>query len=98
MIILNGSINLSKLDKSRFIKGKNGAVYVNLTAFLSDEPNEYGQDVSFVEAQTEEERESKAKRNYIGNGKITFNSDKKDTSRQPEAPKVNSDDADDFSF
>jgi hypothetical protein len=76
MIILNGSINLSKLDKSRFVKGKNGAVYVNFTTFVSDEPNEYGQDVSFVEGQTKEEREAKTPRNYIGNGKISYNSDK----------------------
>lgn len=95
MIILNGSINLSKLDKSRFIKGKNGAVYVNLTAFVSDEPNEYGQDVSFIEAQTKEEREEKASRNYIGNGKVSYNSEKPVQQSAPqEESKVDVDNSD----
>lgn len=51
------------------IKQKDGT-YKSYTISITDEPNQYGQNVSVYESQTKEQRESKAKKNYIGNGKV----------------------------
>ena len=80
MKIVSASLNLSALDKSKIQKldkegnpFKNGAMYYNVDIILNDEPNQFGQDCSISTAQTKEEREVKAKRNYIGNGKTVWN-------------------------
>lgn len=51
------------------IKQKDGS-YKNYTISISDETNQYGQNVSVYESQTEEQREAKEKKKYIGNGKV----------------------------
>ena len=53
------------------IKGNDGK-YKNYTVSISDEPNKYGQNVSMWVEQTKEERESKANKKYIGNGKVVW--------------------------
>lgn len=73
MQILNFSINLDKLDKSKIIKGKKGKYY-NITAFISDEEDQFGNNVSVITSQTEEERKEKADRIYLGNGKVAYDS------------------------
>ena len=42
---------------------------VKLTISLSDQPNNYGQNVSVYVAQTKEQREAKKPLFYVGNGK-----------------------------
>ena len=71
--IISASINLSKIDKTKIIKGKNGQYY-NVSIIVNDEANEYGQDVAIVQEQTKEEREAKAKKVYLGNGKTVWSS------------------------
>lgn len=78
MQILNFSINLDKLDKSKIVKGKKGKYY-NLTAFVSDEEDQFGNNVSVITSQTEEERKEKADRTYLGNGKVAYDSNSQDT-------------------
>jgi len=51
------------------IKTKDG-VWKNYTLSINDDTNEYGQNVKMYEEQTKEQREAKAPKNYIGNGKI----------------------------
>lgn len=51
------------------IKGKDGK-YTNYTVAVNDETNQYGQNVSMYKEQTKEQREAKAKKEYIGNGKV----------------------------
>lgn len=51
------------------IKGKDGK-YKNYTISISDTPDKYGQNVAMFEAQTPEERNAKAPKTYIGNGKV----------------------------
>ena len=51
------------------IKTKDG-VDKNYTLSISDETNEYGQNISMYEEQTKEQRQAGEKRKYIGNGKI----------------------------
>ena len=69
--IISASINLSKIDKTKIIKGKNGQYY-NVSIIVNDEANEYGQDVAIVQEQTKEEREAKASKVYLGNGKTVW--------------------------
>jgi len=73
MQILNFSINLDKLDKAKIVKGKKGKYY-NITAFVSDEEDQFGNNVSVITSQTEEERKNKEDRTYLGNGKVAFDS------------------------
>lgn len=56
------------------IKGKDG--YKNYTISISDETNQYGQNVVMYEAQTKEERENKVPKKYIGNGSVVWNDGK----------------------
>ena len=46
--------------------------YKNYTASITDETNQYGQNVAVWEEQSKEEREAKAKRNYVANGKVVW--------------------------
>lgn len=60
------SIDVTKIDKSKLANGK----YLNLTVSVQDETNQWGQNVSAYHEQSKEEREAKANRNYLGNGKV----------------------------
>ena len=51
------------------IKTKDG-VYKNYTLSINDDTNEYGQNLKMYEEQTKEQREAKATKTYVGNGKI----------------------------
>lgn len=70
--IINGSIDLSKINKSKIKDGKNGQKYYDISITVNDTPNEYGQDVSIAQSQTKEEREAKEKKIYLGNGKTVW--------------------------
>ena len=72
--IINASIRVDKLPKENFVKGKDGAVYYNLTISVNDETR-YGNNVAVMDAQTKEEREAKKQRNYLGNGKVVWTND-----------------------
>lgn len=61
---MSSLINLS-------IKQKDGK-YKNYTISISDDTNQYGQNVVMFEAQTKEERENKTPRKYIGNGSVVW--------------------------
>ena len=69
--IINYSLRVDKLPKEKFIAGKDGAVYVNLTMSLNDETR-FGNNASIMVSQTQEEREAKKPRNYIGNGQVVW--------------------------
>ena len=69
--LIVGSIRVDKLPKEKFIKGKDGAVYYNLTISVGDETR-YGNNVSFTDSQTKEERDAKVAKNYLGNGKVLW--------------------------
>ena len=69
--LINFSLRVDKLPKEKFVIGKDGAVYYNGTISISDETNQWGQNVSITDSQTQEEREAKKAKNYLGNGKVT---------------------------
>ena len=49
---------------------KKGEKGISLTVSVSDESNEYGQNVSAYVSQSKEQREEKKPRFYAGNGKV----------------------------
>ena len=53
------------------VKGKDGN-YKSYTISVSNETNQFGQNVSMYIEQTQEEREQKKPRTYIGNGKVIW--------------------------
>ncbi len=69
---VNFSIDLTKLDKNRFYRGKNGAIYANLTCFIApQEPNQFGEHGGIKEATTKEERDQGKDKElpFVGNVK-----------------------------
>lgn len=97
--LLSLSIDVTKLDKSRFYKGKSGT-YANLDVWINDEPDQYGNHASVSENLTKEERESGAKKNYVGNGKKIYGwGESSPSANQSESTKQTSvDDMDDIPF
>jgi len=91
--IISASIDLTKLDKSKIIPGKNGQKFYPLNIIVNDEKNKFDQDVSITDSQTKEQRSAKEKRNYLGNGKVVW--EKAKTIQGSEVPGNNSSAADD---
>ena len=69
--LINVSVNLDKLDKTRIIKGKSGNYY-NFTVSVNDQTSQYGDNASLFNTQSKEEREAKAEKVYVGNGKVVW--------------------------
>tara|TARA_R110000765_G_scaffold70681_1_gene137051 strand:+ start:444 stop:749 length:306 start_codon:yes stop_codon:yes gene_type:complete len=69
--LINASIRVDKLPKEKFVKGKDGAVYYNLTISLGDETR-FGNNVALMDSQTKDERDAKKPKNYLGNGKVIW--------------------------
>ena len=85
--IINYSLRVDKLPKEKFIAGKDGAVYVNLTMSVNDETR-YGNNASIMISQTQEEREAKKTRTYIGNGQVVWTDGKIVKAEREEAKEV----------
>lgn len=75
------SINASKLDQSRYVTDKNGNQWINISGFLNDEMDQYGNYGFVTQSPTKEERDSKVKMTILGNFRLP-------TKNQP-APQVN---------
>ena len=58
------------LNKDKIVFNEKG--WANVTIFLDDNTNPYGQNASAIMEQTKEQRESKQARVYLGNGKIVW--------------------------
>ena len=65
----NGSICLTDIPKDKITEGKNGKKYLNITLWVNDTPDQYGNIGSVQVSQTKEQRESQEKKQYIGNFK-----------------------------
>jgi len=75
--IVNASLDLTKIEKSKIIKGKKGS-YINITMFINDENDQFGNNASVIISQTKEEREAKTPRVYLGNGRTVGNNQPKE--------------------
>ena len=72
---INFSIDVTKLDKNRFYKGKKGT-YCNLTASVDmDEANQYGDNGFVTEAKSKDEPRD-LKLPILGNAKVVWCEDK----------------------
>ena len=71
--LINFSLDVAALPKEKFVSAANGKVYINLTMSVNDETR-YGNNTSIYVSQTQEEREAKKQRSYVGNGKVVWNS------------------------
>ena len=70
--LISLSLCLSDIDKTKITEGKNGKKYLSVTASINDEPNQWGQNASLYHSQSKEEREDKADRAWLGNGKVVW--------------------------
>ena len=95
---LNLSVDVTKLDKSKFYEGKNGAKYANLTVFVDSSPDQYGQNGGIIEQQTKEEQDAGNSKNYVGNAKIfwTMDADNFRQQSKQQAPAHHQPPTDDF--
>ena len=69
--IIKTSIDLSKIDKSKIIKGKKGQ-YLPITITLNDELDQFGNNGPVVIEQSKEEREAKSQKTYLGNVQVVW--------------------------
>lgn len=90
--LISASINLSKVDKTKLITGKDGVTkYLPILIHVNDEADDYNNDVAISEAQTKDEREAKAKKNYLGNGKTIWSNEAAKQSQPNNTTKSNDD-------
>ena len=82
MEVLN--ICLSDIDKSKIFTAKNGKKYLSVVVTERKEVDQFGNDLVVYVSQSKDERDSRAQKNYIGNGK-TFG-ERATTAQQQEAP------------
>lgn len=74
--LINAQINKSKLQGLvHYTNKRTGDESVNLTISLNDAPDQYGNNASIWISQTKEERDAKAPKVYIGNGKVIYDSE-----------------------
>jgi hypothetical protein len=88
--LFSASLDVSKISKDKLVKGDKGT-YLNITISINDEADQYGNVLTITESHSKEERESKAKKNYLANGKLVWSSDGGSTAKQtPATPKQSS--------
>lgn len=83
--LISASIDVTKISKDKLVKGEKGT-YLNITIAINDEVDQYGNQAGIYESQSKEERESKVKKNYLGNGKIAWSSEGGSTAKSAPAP------------
>ncbi len=69
--IINASINLNNIDKTKIIEGKKGK-YLPISITINDEADQFGNQGPITIAQSKEEREAKAAKVYLGNVKVVW--------------------------
>ena len=72
--LFSASLDVSKISKDKLVKGEKGT-YLNITVSINDEVDKYGNILTITESQTQEEREAKANRNYLANGKLVWSTE-----------------------
>ena len=86
--LINASIDLTKVDKTKLVKGK----YLNLTISVNDNLDNYGNNVSLTIQQSKEEREIKASKTYLGNGKVVYTNGEVKVAEKQDKPLQNTSD------
>ena len=71
MKIITGSIDVTKIDKSKIITGEKGK-YLNVTIRLNDEKDQYKNDGMITQSVNREERIQGERGTILGNVRIVF--------------------------
>ena len=69
-------IDVTKIDKSKLFKGAKGT-YLDLDCWIDETADADWKIVSLNQSQSKEERDAKAKKNYVGNGELKFGWDER---------------------
>ena len=98
--MINFSIDLSKIDKTRIKEGKDGAKYYKLTVDKKQSPDKFGNDHTVYDTPTKDERTAKKPKTYLGSGKeFVFNGQTHNPSTAaPTPPAQNNEPVDDLPF
>jgi hypothetical protein len=72
MKIIQASIDVMKIDKNKLFKGSKGT-------YLNSKKDEYGNNGTIYESQTEEEQKNKVPKVILGNCKIVFSNSNDET-------------------
>jgi hypothetical protein len=82
---ISASIDVSKIDKEKLIKGKKGT-YLNITAFVDlDNKDQYDNNGMVTQSVTSEEREAGTRGVILGNTKVFFQGESKQNSSPKQA-------------
>ena len=77
IIGVNLKINVTKIDKSKLFHGKNGAIYLDATAFIDlDNVGQYGDNGMIKQSKKKDDTEGG---NILGNSKIFWRDDTQNT-------------------
>jgi len=91
-------IDVTKIDKARLFQGKNGAKYLDATVFADiDNQGEYGDNGMVTQDVSKEEKEQGTKGAILGNVKVFWKGEGKQ-SNQNQAPAAGFDDDIDLPF
>lgn len=86
---INLSIDVTKLDKSRFFKGKKGT-YAKLTCFVdTEETSQYGDNGTITQEVSKEDRENGVKLPILGNAKVFWKDGQSGQQSQVRQPQQN---------
>jgi hypothetical protein len=69
--IISGSIDLTKIDKSKIFEGKKGKYYP-VTVVINNELGQYGDSGYIQTEQSKEERDAKQPKTFLGNVKVVW--------------------------
>ncbi len=95
---VSGSVNLSKIDKSKLITGKTGDKYLPLSMFIDiDEKDQYDNNGMITQGVSKEDKEAGVKGAILGNTKIFWQTGL-DQQAQPQSADFSSDLDDDIGF
>lgn len=100
--IAQASICLSDIPREAITTSKkNGKKYLNLSIFINDETSQHGTNVGIAVGQTQEQREAKEPKVYLGNGKVVYVNGSVEVAAkqgQTQAAQNSADDDQDFPF
>jgi len=82
---ISASIDVSKIDKEKLVKGKKGT-YLNITAFVDTEnKDQYDNNGMVTQSTTQEEREAGTRGVILGNTKVFYQGESKQGSSPKQA-------------
>lgn len=81
---ISASIDVSKIDKDKLIKGKKGN-YLNITAFVNlDEKDQYDNNGMITQSVTKEERDNGTRGVILGNTRVFYTGESNSTNSEVE--------------